>query len=99
MIVIHGILSVDPASEADLLAAVGPLVETTNQEAGCVAYIFSKDLAVPGTVHIFEEWESDEALKAHMAADHYRTFGRALRGLGVTSSVIHRYEATQRSKL
>lgn len=99
MIVIYGTMSFAAENEAEFLAAVRTLVALTRAEEGCVRYTFAKDLDEPGHLHIFEEWTDEAALKQHMAADHFRAFGRAIRGLGVTGSSVDRYEATGKSKL
>ncbi len=51
------------AALADLLAAqVGP----TRLEAGCLRYDLHRDPANPATLVFLENWESKEALQAHM---------------------------------
>lgn len=98
MIVLHGTISFDPAQEEVFLAAVADLEAVTNTERGCAAYVFTKDLKAPGTVHVFEEWADEESLAAHMAADHFRAFGRIARGM-ITGRSIDRYEASGKSQL
>jgi quinol monooxygenase YgiN len=37
-------------------------------ESGCISYTFSADLVEPGLIHVFEEWQSQDALDAHFKA-------------------------------
>jgi quinol monooxygenase YgiN len=99
MIVIAAALALDPANVDDFLAVVRPLVVETLKEDGCVDYGFWRDLDEPNAFHIFEEWESEEALTAHSTTPHIKTFRRAIRDLGVTRMDIYRYEATSKTKL
>ena len=97
MLVIRGELDIDIAKKDEFLAAVKTFVELTHAENGCNAYNFSADLDTPGRFHIVEEWADDDTLQAHMRADHFRIFGRAMRGFGVSRSEIFRYEVSSRS--
>ena len=99
MIVISGDLEIDPANTDAFLAAVETLVAATRAENGCNRYEFFRHLTEPGVFFIAEEWADDDALAAHMGTDHYKSFGRTLRSLGVTRVDIHRYEASSKSRL
>jgi quinol monooxygenase YgiN len=99
VIVIRATLDLDPADEAPVLAAVGPLVTTTHAEAGCNHYEFTKSLTVPGRFHVIEEWADAEALDAHMRADHFKAFGLAMRSLRMKGREVHRYVIAEASTL
>ncbi|KUG26294.1 hypothetical protein ASZ90_003868 [hydrocarbon metagenome] len=47
------------------------LAESTRKEKGCVDYTFYIDNEDPATLMLYENWESEEDLKAHMEADHF----------------------------
>lgn len=91
MIVISGTLTYDPASEDLVRGACVTVAESTRREAGCISYEFFADLTGPGRVHVFEEWESDEALAVHGASDHIAAFRAALGGAGMKSRTLTRY--------
>lgn len=99
MIVIAGDLEIDPAKEDAFLAAVDQLVGVTRAEDGCERYEFFRHLADAGSFHVSEEWASDGALDAHIASDHYRAFGRAMRDFGVKRVEIYRFDATGKRAL
>lgn len=99
MIIVSGEIQIDPASEEAFLAEVANLVPATLAEPGCSAYSFWKHTNQPGAFHVFEEWATDEALGAHLATAHYRSFGRAMRGFGVVKVDVQRYDATGKQRL
>jgi quinol monooxygenase YgiN len=95
MIVIAGNVSLDPAQREKAVAAASEMMRDTRTEPGCISYTFSADLEVPGRFLIFEEWESDEALRAHFAAPHMARFQKAAGGLGVREMKVQRYEVAK----
>ena len=98
MIVISGILVMDP-TKADLAVQLtATLVAATVQEPGNVTYEYWQDPADAGRWRVFEEWESDDALNAHMAAPHMAEFMGAAGGLGITGIDISRYDVETKSK-
>lgn len=54
-----------------LLELSKELVEKTVKEEGCISYELFQDLKDPKALIIIEEWESEEALKKHMASEHF----------------------------
>lgn len=72
-------------SRAGRRACVGSLRGTT----------FSADLDEPGRFRIFEEWESEEALRAHFASPHMARVQKAVGGLGVREMAVQRYEVAK----
>jgi quinol monooxygenase YgiN len=92
MLVIAGHIRIDPARREDAIRAALEMQEATRQEAGCISYTFSADLAEPGLFRIFEEWASPEALAAHFGAPHMARFQGVVGGLGVREMKVQRYE-------
>jgi len=68
MIVVLGIIEVDPADRGRYLAEKAPQVAATRAEAGCLDYAFGADAADPGRVRLVERWEHMADLEAHVAA-------------------------------
>ncbi len=101
MIVISGLMEVAPAS-ADAFARLSrDLVAATLLEPGCVEYRFARSLDDPDRFEIFEEFIDQDAFDAHVRAEHYRAWGRALRseGIEITRTSVVRYDATARTVL
>ena len=95
MIVIAGHVVLDPTQGEAASAAAREMMGETRREAGCISYTFSADLETPGRFSIFEEWESDEALRAHFVSPHMARFQKAVGGLGVREMKVQRYEVSK----
>ena len=64
------------------------------REKGCLNYVISADVGDEGLFHLFEEWESQEALDAHFKSPHMATFQKSLGSLGVKELKVLRYEVS-----
>ena len=62
VIVIAGTIEIDPSKKDEAAAAALEIMRETHKEEGNLAYAFSQDLEDDGLIHIFEKWESQEAL-------------------------------------
>jgi quinol monooxygenase YgiN len=94
MIVIAGSVKVKPEGREQALAAAVRMMEATRAEPGCRAYRFSTDLVEPTLVHLFEEWESAEALAQHFASPHMAEFQRVLPEVLAGGLDLRRYTVT-----
>ena len=92
MLVIAGRIRLDPAKRETAIAAACEMMRDTRRETGCISYTFSADVEDTAVFHVFEEWESAEALGAHFQAPHMARFQAAAAGLGVKEMKIQRYE-------
>lgn len=59
-----------PGKEADLRAALISLLAPTREEPGCVSYDVHQSADDPAKFLFYENWESKEALDAHMRSPH-----------------------------
>ncbi len=98
MIVISGTLVIDPEKRGRALAAAAAVVSISQSEPGCVEYGVWAHPDDPGRFHLFEEWESAEALVAHESMPHVAAFVREIPELGVRSLEICRYEVARKKK-
>ena len=79
MIVLAGSLKILCEERKDILQTLRELQDATwANDTGVVAYHFSIDLKDEKIVHVYEEWDSTESLKAHGQKEHMAPF-RALR--------------------
>jgi len=92
MLVIAGHIRLDPAKREAVIAAARDVMRDTRREAGCISYTLSSDVEDLGLFHIFEEWESAEALGAHFKAPHMARFQAAAAGFGIKEMKLQRYE-------
>lgn len=91
MILIAGTMNVKTESIDAFMEAAKELMRATHKEEGNIAYSFSRDPLDDTLVHIFEKWASEEALGAHMAAEHMAAFIGQLGELGITDTAIKKY--------
>lgn len=56
----------------EVLEIIKELVEKTREEKGCIKYELFQDIENEGIITFIEEWESREALGAHMASEHFK---------------------------
>ncbi|QHQ63507.1 antibiotic biosynthesis monooxygenase [Anaerocolumna sedimenticola] len=63
----------------DYIELAKKLVKATNdKDAGCLHYQLYQDATDPQVLTFLEEWESDEHLKQHMEAEHFKEMVPAL---------------------
>jgi quinol monooxygenase YgiN len=55
------------------LAIAKILEEETNRlDAGCISYAMHRNLSDPTIITCIEEWESEEAMNAHLGSEHFK---------------------------
>ena len=68
-----------PGKEDELRRELEALIEPTSQEDGFVNYDLHQHVEDPGAFFLYENWESDADLDAHLAAPLRRPHGRPAR--------------------
>jgi quinol monooxygenase YgiN len=68
MVIVGGTFEVEPSDREQFLASRLDLMAASRAEAGCLEYTFGADPIDPARVVLFERWESQAALDAHIAA-------------------------------
>lgn len=99
MLIVSGIITMDPEGHDRAVALVGPLVEATLAEPGNITYGFWSDPDEPGRFRVYEEWESDEAIDEHMGTPHMAAFLGGMAELPITGTEIHKHTVSESSKL
>ena len=99
MLIVSGIISVDPVDHDQMVELIGPLVEATLAEEGNVTYGFWASPSEPGVFRVYEEWSSPDAMGLHMASDHMATFLVGMGGLTVTGTELYQHEVAESSRL
>jgi len=67
VIIVNGTFQVDPDQRDAFLAERGERMRTSRAEAGCLEYTFAADPLEADRVVLFERWESQTHLDAHLA--------------------------------
>ncbi len=68
MLIVAGYFDVDPENRDEFIKGREEGMRRSRTEPGCLTYVFSPDPIEPGRVHLFERWESKEALAQHLKA-------------------------------
>ncbi len=103
MIIIAGSVEVDPERREAALEAGRPHMEATRAQKGCLDYVWSADILVPGRLYVYERWENAEDLAAHLDGPHYLAMrdtiaAHGLRGADVSKFAISRTGAVYDQK-
>ncbi len=94
MIVISGQTRIKPDKLNEAIQVFIQMQTASQAEVGCTHYRFSQDLEDPAVIHLFEEWESQEALDAHGQTPHMAQFREELPDVQAERFTIWRYTAT-----
>jgi quinol monooxygenase YgiN len=68
VVIVGGRFEVDPEERETFLAERHELMRSSRSEDGCLEYTFAADPLDASGVILFEKWESQAALDAHLAA-------------------------------
>ncbi len=98
MVVVGGTFQFDPITRDQFLASRVDMMRNSRAEAGCLEYTFAADPLDPSRVVLYERWESQEALDAHLSAmrDSPRSSGNEIDPI---SSSITIYDVTGERRL
>jgi len=58
-----------------VLAALGPLVEESRREPGCLIYEAHRDAEDENRILLYEQYEDEAALEAHGESPHFQRYG------------------------
>ena len=96
MLHVLAFITAKPGQRAALLAAFNENVPHVRAEAGCISYGAATDAAGfgafqaqlgPDTFVVVEQWESPEALTAHIAAPHMKDYAAKTKELVANRAV------------
>jgi quinol monooxygenase YgiN len=70
-ILINGTVQFSPQHAEQAMVEATQLMADTRSQQGCRHYVWSIDPARPGTVYVYENWETEADLAAHLAGPYY----------------------------
>lgn len=91
MLVVAGVIQIDPSRRAAADEAFETMRAATLKEEGCIEYQAYADRSDAGTLFMFEKWKDQAALDAHFTSPHMAEFGAALGGLGIRGMDVKKY--------
>ena len=90
-VVISGEIDVEPDKREKAILDAQPLIGAALAETGCVHYAWTCDPAKPGRIQVFEEWDTEADLIAHLADEPYLKMAGHLAQTGILSAVTRKY--------
>lgn len=97
MIVVAGLVALKPGHQDAASPLIQAVVEPTRKEPGCISY--DMYATPPHHCFVFEQWESDEALQAHLATPHVVSFLQAMVEHLEGPPALNRYVVSQKEPL
>ena len=70
-IIVTAVIDLEPGGVEKALRDAQPFIAASRAEAGCIAYDWTLDPALPGRVHVYEAWENEDALAGHFRDPSY----------------------------
>jgi quinol monooxygenase YgiN len=99
MIIVAGTLTFD-AEKAHILAEGFDKVQAAVlEEAGCLGYDYFLSRKEPGVVLMFEKWESEEALAAHIQSPNMAAVGEVMGQIGISGADVKKYSGATEGPL
>jgi quinol monooxygenase YgiN len=77
MLILHAKVHVKPEKRAQFLQLVKPLIESSNQEEGVIAYSCNEDVIEPNTFLFYEEYTDQAAIDYHFQTEHFKNWRAA----------------------
>jgi len=99
MLVITGTVRIPAGAMEALRPVLQEVIEATRAEKGCLLYAFALDVLDPTLIHISEQWETMEDLKAHAASDHVARWREVGKELGVHDRQLQLHEVSGTKEL
>ncbi|WBH17759.1 putative quinol monooxygenase [Sphingomonas radiodurans] len=90
-VIISAVIDLEPERVERALLDAQPFIAASRAEPGCIAYDWAVDPATPGRIHVFEEWESEEALAGHFRDPSYAAMRDHVGASGLITARSQKY--------
>jgi quinol monooxygenase YgiN len=99
MLIVAGTVRVPPANLDAFRPHMAAMMAASQAEAGCFDYNYAEDVTQAGLIHVFERWESQDALDAHFQTPHMAAWRAAWPSFGVSDRNLFAYEVASERPL
>jgi quinol monooxygenase YgiN len=99
MIVLQATIPVTPDSHEEALTAATDLAQRSREEAGVIDYRVTTDIEDETVVRIFEQYEDEDAMNAHLESDHYRAFSGTVPEFLGGEVELYRFDVAEKSRM
>ncbi len=88
MLTVTGTIKIENKEEVDrIIGTLQRRAERSRKDAGCLDYVFSISVEDPTELRVFEKWESEELLNAHLQIPD-EEFNEFLQTAKIVSAVV-----------
>jgi quinol monooxygenase YgiN len=94
MLIVAGEIRMQSGTRDQFLAAVGSLVAATLLEHGCQTYAFTPDPDDADLIRLYELWDDEESLTAHLGSPHIAAWQSTSAELPILSADLFKYTVT-----
>jgi quinol monooxygenase YgiN len=70
MLIVAGSMTTAPEDRDEVMRLAQSVMHATRREEGCHEYVFTADSQDPGLIRLYERWEGDDQLTAHLETAH-----------------------------
>lgn len=99
MLIVAGEIRMQAGTRDQFLTAVAPLVAATLLEDGCHTYAFTPDPDDADLIRLYELWDGEESLAAHLASAHIAEWATTSAALPIVSADLMKYTVTDAAPL
>ena len=92
MLLVDGTLTLNPDRMEEAVPSITALVHASRAEIGCIDFVFSEEVGSPGTIRVFERWESRQHLDHHQATSHVAQWRKAAAELDIVRRSLVVYD-------
>lgn len=90
-VIISGEIDLTPGARAKALDDAQPFIDAALAEKGCVHYDWTASPTLLDRIHVFEEWDTEADLIAHLADRPYRDMSGHLGAVGIVGASTRKY--------
>lgn len=90
-IILSGYIDFDGKDVMPILRGARDMIAAAYAEKGCIHYVWTADPQIESRMWVYEEWESVDDLKAHLADEAYRSMAAYLAEAGMTGAEVNKY--------
>ena len=80
MLIVHAAIKLKPGVRDEAIPACLDHARHGLHEPGCSLYLFTQDLDDPDTLHVLEQFDSNELMEAHMHNARSEAFAKRMTG-------------------
>ncbi len=97
MIIISGWIEIAADDVEEALDTSHPFITPVRDWDGCLDYAWTADKVIPGRIYIYERWETEEALAAHLKGENYLNMRKHMGQYKATGAEIlkHRIDLSE----